>query len=184
MLSSRRQGGFAGALAALLVFALLLAGCGGGDDGSGGGESAAANGGAELGGAAAVEKAEGFGSEASRSEAKSAEAALLGYQRARAAGEWSKACSYLSKDLRQAYDQLSRGGGCGGFVEKTTKRLSAEERSALTELEVESVRVEGDSGYVIYADAEGSQQAKPIAAEGGAWKLSSLLVQFLEKNQK
>jgi len=173
------------ALIALAALALLVAGCGGGDDGSGSGESTAANGAIdELGGAAAVAKAEEFGSEASDPEARSAEAALLGYYEAKAEGEWSKACSYLAQDLRQLYGRFYKEKGCAAFVEKTTERLSADERAALTELEVESVRVEGDSGYVVYTNAEGSRQAKPIEEEGGAWKLSSPLVKLAEKAQK
>ena len=171
-----------GALAALLVLALLVAGCGGSDSsGSGGGGSTASTGpSGELGGAASVAKAEEFGSEASGSEAKGPEAALQGYFDARANGEWSKACSYLSKDLRRAYDRLSKEG-CVAFVKKTAARLPADEQAALAEIEVESVRLEGDSGYVIYTDAKGSQQAKPVEREGGEWKVSSLLVKFLEQ---
>lgn len=181
----RRQGGFAGALAALLVLALLVVGCGGSDSGSSASStSAGSSGGAgESGGAAGVAKAEEFGSAASGSAAKGPEAALQGYFDARANGEWSKACSYLSKDLREAYDRLSKEG-CVAFVEKTAERLPAGEQAALAEIEVESVRLEGDSGYVIYTDSEGSQQAKPIEREGGEWKVSSLLVQLLEQAQK
>jgi hypothetical protein len=41
--------------------------------------------------------------------------------------------------------------------------------------------VEGNSAYVVYANADGSQRVKPIEEEGGAWKLSSLPVQFIEQ---
>jgi hypothetical protein len=180
----RRQRGFAGALAALLVLALLVAGCGGGgDSGSTGAESTAPGATGELGEAGAVGKAEEFGSEASGAEAKGPEAALQGYFDARANGEWSKACSYLAKNVQQVYRQLSKEG-CAAFLQKMTGRLSKEERAALAEVEVESVRLEGDGGYVIYTDAEGSQRAKPVEREGGAWKLSSGIVQLFEKAGK
>jgi hypothetical protein len=173
-----------GALAALLVLALLIAGCGGSGGSSSGGSTAAGGAASELAGAASVAKAEGFGSEASGSEAKKPEAALKGYFDARVNGEWAKACSYVSKELRKLYSRVSKKSGCSGVVEKTTERLSASERAALAEVEVESVRLEGGSGYVIYTDAEGSQQAKPVEREGGAWKVSSPIVQLLERAKK
>lgn len=182
MSRDRRQGGLGGALTALLVLALLVAGCGGSD--SSGGDSTATGGAAgELGEAAAVAKAEEFGSEASGAEAKGPEAALQGYFDARANGEWSKACSYVAKDLRKLYGRLSKEA-CAAFVEKTAERLPAGERATLAEVEVESVRLEGESAYVIYADANGSQRAKPVEREGGAWKVSSQIVQLLEQAKK
>lgn len=164
---------------ALLALALLVAGCGGSDSSSSSGST-----GSELGAAAAVQKAEEFGSEASGSEAKGPEAALRGYSDARANGEWSKACSYVAKDLLKVYSRLQKEGGCASFVKKTTKGLSPDERAALAEIKVESVRLEGDSGYVIYTDAKGSQQARPVEREGSAWKVSSQIVQLLEQAQK
>lgn len=163
-----------------LVLALLVAGCGGSDDsgsgngGSGGGGESTASG----AGAAIVARAEEFGSEVRGAEAKGSEVALLGYLDARAKGEGAKACSYLTEDLRQVYGRLSKEG-CAVFVEKTVARLPAGESAALAESEIESVRLDGDSGYVIYTDGKGSQQAKPVVREGGVWKVSSVLVQSI-----
>jgi len=179
----RRRRGFAGALALLLVLALALlaAGCGG-DSGSV--DSTAPGGGGELGGATSVAEAEEFGAEASGAQAQGPEAALRGYLDARAKGDGETACSYMSEELRELYARLYKQGGCAEFVERSTGRLSANERAALPEVEVETVRVEGDDGFVIYADAEGSQQAKPVEREGRAWKVSSQLVEVLERTQR
>jgi hypothetical protein len=180
----RRQGKLGGVLA-LLVLALLVAGCGESDDaGFGGAESTTPRGAGEPGGAAGAAKAEEFGSEASGAEAEGPEAALRGYLDARANGDWSKACAYVSKELSKFYGRLDKDGGCAGFVEKTTEGLSADERAALADVEIESVRLEGDSGYVIYADAEGSQQARPVEREGATWKVRSQIVQLLERAQE
>jgi len=169
----------------VLSLTLLAAGCGGSEDsGSGGAESTAPSGASDLGGAAGVAQAEEFGAEASGAEAQAPEAALHGYLDARANGEWAKACSFVSKELSDLYRRLDKDRGCAAFVEKTTEGLSADERAALAEVDVESIRLEGDSGYVIYADAEGSQQAKPIEREGGAWKVGAQLVRILEQAQK
>lgn len=169
----------------MLVFALLAAGCGGGEDsGSDASESTAANGAGELGGAASVTKAEEFGSPVSGAQAQGPEAALQGYFDARAEGDGAKACSYMSEQLRAFYDRIYKEGGCAGFVEKSAERLSANERAAQAEVKVESVRLEGDEGFVVYTDAEGSQQAKPVEREGGAWKVGSQLVELLERARK
>jgi hypothetical protein len=165
-------------LVALVAVALLVVGCGGSDDGSTSGDATA---GPES--ATAVAKAEEFGSEASGSQAEGAEAALLGYLEARAGEEWDRACSYLAKDLREVYGKITRGEGCAVFVAKTTEGLSPDQRAELPDVDVESVRVEGDSGYVIYTDAAGAQQARPIEEEGDEWKLSSLLTQLAAGNR-
>jgi len=164
---------------ALLAVVLLIAGCGGdGDSGTSGGGSTSSGAG-EIGEAAQRAKAEDFGSEASKSQAKPVEAALLGYLDARANGDWEKACSYLAKDLRQLYNRIGSKSqtamSCPDFVAGTTERLSQQERTELAEIEVESVRLDGNSGYVIYTDAAGAERTKPVSEEGGSWKVSSLL---------
>ena len=194
-MSPVRHGRFAFALAALLVLAFLVAGCGGGDDsneGSSGGDSMATTGspaaGSESSGsvsAPALEKAKGFGSEASGSEAREVEGALLGYLEAQANGEWSKACSYLAKDLRELQARIADAeqGGAGECpaLATTTERLSPQERADLAAVDIHSVRLEGDSGYIVYADGSGTEVAKPVEDEDGEWKLSSLLASLIEQ---
>lgn len=136
----------------------------------------------------ALKEAREFGSEASDSEAEEVEAALTGYLEAQAGGEWSQACSYLAKELRRLEARLAhsvRGGGegCPGFVAATTERLSPSERSGLADVDVQSVRIEGKSGYILYIDGSGAETAKPILDEAGRWKLSSLLASLLQKGR-
>jgi hypothetical protein len=212
-MSPVRHGRFTLLLAALLALVLVLAGCGGDDDSGGttaatGSERAGAGGSSEdpgddgarrpsgeaasttAGGhgtpPAVLEEAREFGSEASGSEAEEAEAALLGYLEAQAGGEWSKACSYLTKELRSLEAKIARSGqgggeGCPGFVAATTERLSPSERSSLAEVDIQSVRIEGRRGYVVYTDSAGTEIAKPVQVEAGEWKLSSLLVRLLQQ---
>jgi hypothetical protein len=166
-------------------------GSGGGDDagerpGDGGSTTADDSNGGDGTPPAVLKEAKDFGSEASGSEADEAEAALIGYLEARAGGEWSRACSYLAKELRKLDARFARsvaGGadGCPGFVATTTERLSPGERSGLAEVDIQSVRLEGRHGYIVYISSSGTEIAKPILEEGGRWKLSSLLVSLLRQ---
>lgn len=169
-----------GRLAPLLAgLALLLAGCGGGGKSSSG-STGGGNGNGSLAGSAAAQIKE-FGSGAGRSETEQAEAALLGYLTARAAGEWSQACSYLAKSVRSLLGHIAvkskrvKGKGCRGFIETSTEKLSPSERTDLTKVDVSSLRVEGERGYLLYKDAAGAEQATSMRSEGGRWKITSLL---------
>lgn len=131
-----------------------------------------------------LRKAKEFGSEATGSEAEEAEAVLLAYLEAQAGGDWSTACSFLTEELRKLYARLAGnapGGpeGCPGFVETTTERLSPSERSSLTAIDIHSVRIEGDSGYIVYTGGSGTETAKPVRQEASEWKLSSLLATLI-----
>jgi hypothetical protein len=153
-------------------------------DGSGTDSNSANSGQGDGSPPAILRKAKEFGSEASGSEAEEAEAVLLAYLEAQAAGEWSTACSYLAKELRRFDAKIARGApggseGCPGFVEGVTERLSPSERSSLTDIDVVSVRIEGESGFITYIAGTGAETAKPIQEEAGEWKLSSLLATLL-----
>lgn len=170
----------------------------GADEGSGGGAAddspddggstaAGGSGSGESTPPAVLRKAKEFGSEASGSEAEEAEAALLGYLEAQAGGEWSRACSYLAKELRQLYGRFHGSGqesadGCPGIIAIMTEGLSPQERTSLPEVDIQSVRLEGRRGYIVYTDSSGTEIAKPILDEAGQWKLSSLLVALLQQS--
>jgi hypothetical protein len=131
-----------------------------------------------------AEKDEESGSEATESDAQQAEAALVGYLEAQANGEWSRACSYLAEDLRKLYARAAssaQGGGCPGFTRRITQRLSQSKRSSLADIDIQSVRIDGASGRIVYLDSSGKSVKKPVRQEAGEWKLSSLLVQLLEQ---
>lgn len=122
-----------------------------------------------------------FGKEAGDSEREEAAAALHSYLDARAEGEWAVACTYMAKSVAQSLEKLAQhlkqigDNSCGGALEKLTNPAAkkvAEEEAA--EADVGSLRLEGDSAFVIYTGAEGKVRAMPMTTEGGAWKVSSL----------
>ncbi len=160
--------------AALAVLAAVVVGCGGGGD-----NSTATTAGTEAA-QRAHETIRKFGLEATAAEAKQAKAAMLGYQNARVAGEWSKACSYLAKPIRRLFGRIGSktqegdSKGCAGFVETSTRKLSPSERSDLAKVQVISVRVEDDQGYVLYKDVKGDEFANSMKIEGGKWKIGGI----------
>jgi hypothetical protein len=159
------------ALAGLFALAALATGCGGGDSST----TAAA----PAAGQSAEDRVREFGLEASGAQTKQAEAVLHGYMDARVAGEWKKACSYLAKPIRDLFDRIGRkakesgaaGKGCAGFVEESTRKLTPSQRADLARVEVTSVRVEDDRGYILYTETSGDESSMSLRREGGEWKL-------------
>lgn len=165
----------------VLVLALLIpiAGCGGGDDDSTVSTRSPEE--REEALQAQRERIEGFGLEATGSEAKLAESTLTGYLTARANGEWKKACSYEVKSLRQLFGRMTqaqkgedkpKSKGCPGYMEMATRKLTAAERENLAEVKVKSVRVEDGQGYILYTNSTGDEYAMSIKREGGQWKVT------------
>jgi hypothetical protein len=167
----------AAVLAGLFALAAVAAGCGGGDDSTTT---------AGTPGQSAADRVREFGLEATSSQAKQAEAALDGYMNARVAGEWNKACSYLAKPIRKLFDRIGKkskasgqgsqvtGKGCAGFVEESTRKLTPSERADLAKIDVTSVRVEDDRGYIIYKETGGDEASMSLSQEGGEWKLMGI----------
>ena len=155
--------------AALLILALLpvaFVACGGG-----GGDSTSSQ--------ASAHPTQGrkdirdFGSEASGSRAEQAETVTRSYFAAVAAGKWSRACAFLTKSIRHAAGRLAAtseqadGASCAAYVASTYKQLPSAERTA--EIDVSSVRLDGDRGYVIYSNPDRGEYAMPVENEAGRW---------------
>jgi len=164
-------------VAALFTFAALAAGCGGGD------ESTTT---ATAPSQSREDRVREFGLEATSSQAKQAEAAVLGYMDARVAGEWKKACTYIAKSVRDLFDRIGKKAreskesgngsqaaskGCAGFVEEATRKLTPAERDNLAKIDVTSVRVEDDGGFILYKVPGGDEFSMSLKREGGEWKL-------------
>jgi hypothetical protein len=157
----------------LLFVVLICTGCGGGENGS-----------VSSGGIDQInpiyDEIEDFGSKANRAEAELIEARLHRYLGARSAGEWAKACGYLSKPSRGLLKQVAAGSkridgrDCAAAMAALTKRLSSSEQAALSRVEAESVRIEGTHGYVLYKGSHGSRYATPMRREGERWAFSFL----------
>lgn len=120
-----------------------------------------------------------FGSEASDSELEEAGAALHGFLDARVAGEWSKACTYLTAATIKSFEQItarSKQGqkGCGGIMETLSAGLPKSGLEEAAQADVGALRTEGDRGFLLYHGARNTDYAISMTKEGGAWKVGAL----------
>jgi hypothetical protein len=120
-----------------------------------------------------------FGAEAGRSELARAGAALHGFLDARAAGEWSKACTYLTKSAIAGFEQLaarSKQGpeGCGAVMKALSGGVPKSSLEEAAQADVGALRTEGSRAFLLYHGAHGTDYAISMAKEGGAWKVGAL----------
>jgi hypothetical protein len=120
-----------------------------------------------------------FGAEASGTELEEAGAALHGFLDARVAGEWAKACTYLTKPTIESFEQLAARSkqklhGCGAIMGALTEGLPQGNLEEAAQAEVGALRFEGDRGFLLYHGAADTDYAIPVAKEGGAWKVGAL----------
>ncbi len=120
-----------------------------------------------------------FGAEAGRSELERAGATLHGFLDARAAGEWSKACSYLTKAAIAGFEQLSARSkqgpaGCGAVMKALSGGVPKSSLEEAAQADVGALRTEGSRAFLLYHGARGTDYAISMAKEGGAWKVGAL----------
>lgn len=119
-----------------------------------------------------------FGEEASESELEEAAEALHDFYVSRAREEWRRACANLSKlpteQLRQLAERGKQGStDCPSALAAITPSLGAKLARETTGVDAGSLRVEGDRGFLIYRDGEGTVYAINMANEDG-WKVGAL----------
>jgi hypothetical protein len=121
-----------------------------------------------------------FGEERDESELQEAAEVVHSFFVARAAGEWDKACSYLSKGISQQLEQLAASStelkdkGCAPFLAAFTSQLSAAEWRAITTIDAGSLRTEGEQAFLIYYGPDKTVYAMPLAVEDGEFKVGAL----------
>jgi hypothetical protein len=122
-----------------------------------------------------------FGEESGESELQEAAEAVHGFFVARAEGDWTAACSYLSKSMTEQLEQLAQSStqlkdkGCASFLEAFTSRLPASTWKEITTVDAGSLRLEGEQAFLIYYGAPGKTvYAMPLAQEDGKFKVGAL----------
>jgi hypothetical protein len=121
-----------------------------------------------------------FGDEADETELAQAAEALHSFYLARAAGDWSRACSYLAAAVTKQFEGLAsrspqlKGKDCGAVLHALTNPLPAAVEREITLVDAGSLRQEGERAFLIYRGAEGKAYAVPMQLEGGAWKVGGL----------
>jgi len=166
------------ALAAIVLAVAALASCGGDDeapDSTAPGAEPAQAGGEQPGSAGNIET---FGEEASSDDRDAASTTVQEFLRARADGDWGKACSLMSASTQET---LAGFGGtpqkslpCRQLLEGVASRISAKTLAAGKNTEVTGVRIDGERGFVLYRDAGGTESAFAVVREGSAWKAGAI----------
>jgi len=177
----RRWAAPTGTLLAFAVAAFSISACGGGSGGSTASTTSTSS--TSPPGDAAYH----LGHEATASQAKPVEAAFHAYMGALAAGEWGKACSYLTMTAQRRKANSARllgakSASCPAGLEATTETLLSSQRVALAGAETSAVRIDGDSAVVLY-DAGSTEAAMPARREGGKWKVGGSLPSFPSSRQ-
>jgi hypothetical protein len=121
-----------------------------------------------------------FGDESDESELQEAAEVVHGFYVSRAAEEWDKACSYLSKSNIEQLEQLanqapkSMGADCATVLKAFTRPLPATVEREITTVDAGSLRRDGEQGFLIYYGAGHVKYAMPLRDEGGTWKVTAL----------
>lgn len=122
-----------------------------------------------------------FGSEASTSERDRAAEALHGFLDARAARDWSTACSYMSAGLIGSLEallahapQAEKPKGCAEILAALSGGAPDQALQDVAQADVGSLRSDGERGFLLYHGANDTDYAMPMVFEGGAWKVGAL----------
>lgn len=116
-----------------------------------------------------------FGAEATASERSRATVALAAFLRARAAGDWTTACSYLSATTRRQLETFTRSSktkGCGPVLAALSNGPGGT-RVTLTS-GVAALRIKGKSAFALFHGPHNSKYVMPLLSEGGAWKIGQV----------
>lgn len=118
------------------------------------------------------------GSEGSGSELNQAAVALHGYLDARAAGEWGRACSFVTAGLITSMSQLAAGEGGKATCAKLLASLSSSAPPATLReaavADVGALRVDGDFAFLLFHGAGGTDYFMPMARVSGVWKVAAI----------
>ena len=121
-----------------------------------------------------------YGAEAPASQRAGATAALRRYLAARAAGDWSTACSYLGSQTQKQLQVLtgasSKGKlkGCAGTYAMLSAHTPTAERANPLSGALAVLRVKGDTAFALFYGPHGQKYMMPMAREGGTWKVNQI----------
>ena len=122
-----------------------------------------------------------YGAEGGESELREVAERVHSFYVARVAGEWAKACSYLSAHQVQSLEQLAskapqlKGKKCAGALAALTESVSPKLQRQLTTVNAAALRSEGEQAFLIYTGPPGKTvYAMPLSEEGGEWKLGAI----------
>lgn len=121
-----------------------------------------------------------YGSEPSGSEFAAAAEVLHAYLDARAIGAWKAACERLaSRVSTELVRQLGAAQGdkeadCAAVLSGLTGAVPPSTLREAAEADIGALRVEGDSGFLLFRGAQSQNFFIPMAREDGGWKVAAI----------
>jgi hypothetical protein len=119
-----------------------------------------------------------YGAEAPASQRAGATAALRRYLAARAAGDWSAACSYLGSQTQKQLQVLTGASGklkgCAGTYAMLSAHTPTAERANPLSGALAVLRVKGDKAFALFDGPHNQKYMMPMVREGGAWKVNQI----------
>jgi len=160
----------ASASAAVFLCLLLVSGCGGGSE-----EGSTPTATSTEQRTSGEQSIEGFGAEAKGAEKEEMLDAYRSYLGAIGEKDYAEACELLSAPVRDSLAKLSQGkASCeealGAILAPSAPSLS----KAQAKGEVTKVRVERETGFVVFKAPGAKLYQLTLVSEGGEWKAGSL----------
>jgi len=120
-----------------------------------------------------------YGAESGATQHSSATAALSAYLRARAAGDWSAACSEMAATVRKQLALLAgpakgKAKGCAGAYAALSAHAPAAARANLLTAGLAALRVKGEKAFALFYGPRNQKFMMPMLSEGGAWKVNQI----------
>jgi hypothetical protein len=119
-----------------------------------------------------------YGAEADSAERIEAAQIAATYLAGQANGEWTEVCSQLWAPVRERLDSLGEQatppGGCAAAMEALLAKKSEAELKSAADIEVLSLRIQGQRAFVIYRDGAGEPFNLPLIDAGGQWKITTV----------
>ena len=119
-----------------------------------------------------------FGQEANATQRRLALNQLTAFMRARAKGEWSKACDHLASPTRQQLESFAKSSGstpngCGLAFAALMSGHEAERLDTLTN-GVAALRIKGKTAFALFYGPNAEKYVMPMQNEDGAWKMTQI----------
>lgn len=123
-----------------------------------------------------------YGDEAGDTDREEAAVVLHAFFEAQAAYDLEAECAFLAKSVRESFRQMAASGGaktegdsCPAILKAMTLKLSPEAGKELTQIDVGSLRTEGDQAFLVYKRrTDDAVYAMTMENEDGVWKVGSL----------
>lgn len=142
-----------------------------------GGQGGSSQGSSTGGSSSADNSIQTYGSAATGADKTALAGAAFSFFRALAAGDYTKVCAGLLSADRQQFQavKIKNGqGGCATDLKRLVPPTAAAEARKAASGTLSSVRIKGDTAFVLFRPAGGKPSYFVMKREGGSWKALSV----------